>query len=109
MTASQALRPLAGVVVAASLVACSGPVARRAGSQTPVTVGVPTTAADAAPASTEPPGTAVTPAGSATSTTSGPTLRTDDLDAALRQLDSQLSQTGSAVADSDRPSQQSND
>ena len=99
MRFSQALRPFAGPAVAGCLLAgaaCQGPVARRLESRRQSSV----TTVLAPTATTAPPSAAPS---------SGQTVRTDDLEAGLQQADGQLSQTGSAVADADQPSQQAND
>jgi hypothetical protein len=99
MDASRALRPLAATAAAAVLLtgaACNGPVARRAARrQTPAT-----------PVST------VVPAATPTTSVgaqSGQGVRTDDLDAGLRQADDQMSQTGGAIGDADQNPQQNSD
>ena len=94
------LRPLTVVAAAGLLLtgaACNGPMARRA-------------ARSQAPAA---PVTVVTPTPRPTPTTAAPpvssAVRTDDLDAGLKQADDQLSQTGAAVGDADQNSQQTSD
>jgi len=53
---------------------------------------------------------ASTPApAAAAGTPSGPSVRTDDLEADLKQADSQLTQTSTAVSDADQNTQQLND
>lgn len=100
MDASRALRPIIPIAAAGLLLtgaACNGRLAHRADRgqtpATPVTVvtPTPTTAPAASPSAAAQP------------------VRTDDLDAGLQQADAQLSQTGSAVGDTDQNPQQNRD
>jgi hypothetical protein len=109
-------RPLALVIAVACLIAgaaCQGPIARRldARRQSPATtapIGAASPSTATTPAATASPSAPVTPT-PAPASPSGQAVRTDDLDAGLGQVDGQLSQAGSAVANADQSPQQSND